>query len=147
MRGIVLAVTIVAGCSFSVPGVDTPTVNPSGPGLPPSSVNATDDLGTAPVGAPAPDLATPIVGGPCATDADCGGLHCVVSAGNGDNSVGFSGGYCTTDCSASACPTGSTCADVGNSKLCLATCPPASCRTGYSCCGNVAACTPSNACD
>src|SRR6266568_4208405 len=108
MRGIVLAVTIAAGCSFSVPGVDTPTVNPSGPGLPPSSVSASDDLGTGPLGSPQPDLATPLVGGPCTTDADCGGLHCVDSVGNGDKAVGFSGGYCTIDCSASACPTGST---------------------------------------
>lgn len=149
MRGIVLAITVAAGCSFSVHGVDTPAAGPAGatdPALPPSSVSPQDDLGSAPSSSQ-PDLATPTVGGPCTSDADCGGLHCVTTTGNGDNQVSFSGGVCTVDCSASACPTGSTCVDVGDAKLCLASCPPASCRTGYRCCGKVDACTPSSICD
>jgi hypothetical protein len=45
-----------------------------------------------------------------------------------------------------ACPTGSACTQSGDASYCLATCPPASCRSGYVCCKNQAVCAPANSC-
>jgi hypothetical protein len=62
------------------------------------------------------------------------------------------GGYCSIDCHGNVvCPTGSECVDFGfGVRLCVANCPPSSCRAGYSCCsvgGGANACVVSNACD
>jgi hypothetical protein len=152
MRVMAVLMTLASACSFSVHGVDLPSDPGSGalPSLPQPNAASLVDAGAASGNASQqPDLATPIVGGPCATDADCGGLHCVQTAGSGDKAVSFDSGYCTADCSVTACPTGSACADIGGAKLCVAACPPASCRTGYRCCDKAAttACVPTSSCD
>ncbi len=71
------------------------------------------------------------VGVPCQTNGECStdGV-CVTS---------WPGGYCTKDCSVSACPVGSKCYLVTQTdKACLSSCTqiganPSDCRTGYVC--------------
>lgn len=75
---------------------------------------------------------TPIdvpVGSACADDFACGpGGHCATE---------LPGGYCTLDCTSTACPSGSGCFSVGNNQsLCFQTCTNLSeCRAseGYIC--------------
>ncbi|MCA2980466.1 MAG: S8 family peptidase [Myxococcaceae bacterium] len=71
-----------------------------------------------------------LIGAACADDATCGeGGVCAVA---------FPGGYCTRDCSASACPAGSKCASGETVALCLDTCTAprsgrSTCRASYVC--------------
>ena len=81
------------------------------------------------------DLAGASVGDSC-TGAVCpGGLTCFGGGGNSS----FPGGVCSASCSTSApsCPTGTGCAQIGDTTLCLAACNPSAgvgCRAGWSCC-------------
>ncbi len=71
-----------------------------------------------------PEAARP--GSPCQSDASCSGGFCI------DESSGFPGGYCSSDCMG-MCRDG-VCVDADGSGLCLARCnAPADCRAGYSC--------------
>lgn len=78
-----------------------------------------DALSAAPIGA---------IGSACQVAGDCGyaGALCVTS--------GFPGGYCTVDCRAVNCPTGTICAQLGEDAVCAATCTTdEQCRNGYYC--------------
>ena len=107
--------------------------------------DAGPDLGGPDLG---PDLAGPPgggnVGAACETTTDCTGIaQCAPEPD-------FPGGYCTIDCTADDCPTGSACTPVGrDSAICLDECDPAAatreCRTGYGCAntmGGASVCIP-----
>ncbi|MBI5481655.1 MAG: hypothetical protein HY906_22555 [Deltaproteobacteria bacterium] len=73
-----------------------------------------------------PELAAP--GSACAKDADCETGYCMTQGISG-----FPGGYCTADCAAAACATG-TCTSWGDLTVCLYPCADRTeCRDGYQC--------------
>jgi serine protease len=85
------------------------------------------------------------VGGACTGNADCPGGECVTN---------YPGGYCTQECSDTACPVGSRCYSVGSAgvRACLADCTEqvgtgqGDCRPNYVCYAvstSVGACQPS----
>ncbi|AKQ69062.1 Extracellular serine protease [Myxococcus hansupus] len=83
--------------------------------------------------APIDDDPALVVGSTCRSNADCPDGVCVTD---------YPGGYCTMDCTRSACPAGSRCYIVDAStglKACLATCSrqvgtgQGDCRTDYVC--------------
>jgi len=149
---------LVAGCSFDVIG--TNVGDPNGTPAPPSptqSVPSGADAGAPATQPPAPtttppgpDMAQQRVGTPCMTDAQCDpGLFCAKSFGVGPGHVDIPGGYCTLECSHTACPANSICASLSIGKYCESTCPPDPCRTGYTCCDfsdDNKACTPGQLC-
>lgn len=101
-----------------------------GPGI---TFDAGPDLGGPDLG---PDLAGPPpagnVGAPCEAAMDCTGDAACIPAPD------FPGGYCTIDCAAVDCPTGSLCVPVDRTNtICLDECDPAAatrqCRAGYGC--------------
>jgi hypothetical protein len=168
---VMAAIVPTAGCSFNVRGsdpaaglggvgdvADDPALeSPGSPGSPPPSAMADMTVvAAAPDRAPPPDLAHPSplqtgVGAPCANDQVCGGngLVCVKHVGGlGVFGADFPGGYCSRACDDdTACPAGSVCQTMKGAKICLADCPPANCRSGYTCCAaELHACTPSPVC-
>ena len=169
MRAVLALMLCLAGCQFQVassPGGVTPDLATSGAisGAPVQTAPADDlaqsrtiaDLSVAPPPAvAAQDMALPFkpssaVGAACKTSSECGGdgLVCVDQVGLGKTKVQFPGGHCTRDCSNVACPTDSVCAKEGGVvNLCMAKCPPASCRPGYRCCSADAVCAPENSCN
>lgn len=126
----------VAGCSFNVVGSPG---DPSGgavtPPSPTQSVPNGSDGGAAP--APGSDMATQRIGTACTDDSQCDpGLFCAKSFGVGPGAVMIPGGYCTHECSQTACPANSFCGSFSFGKYCLSSCPPDPCRGGYQCCDN-----------
>jgi hypothetical protein len=137
-----MVAVFVAGCSFSVIGTNTgdpaggsatPSPTQSVPDVPDAGVPATTPTPT-PTG---PDMATQRVGTACTSDAQCDpGLFCAKSFGIGPGRVDIPGGYCTLDCSSTACPANSFCETFNFGKYCISSCPPDPCRgAGYVCCG------------
>ena len=151
---------LVAGCSFDVIGttVGDPSGGSNTPSSPTQSVPSTDDAGAPATQPPAPpttpppaDMAEQRVGTACTDNAHCDpGLICAKSFGVGPGHVDVPGGYCTLDCSKTACPADSVCVTFTFGKYCESTCPPDPCRTGYTCCdvgdGDTKACTPGMLC-
>ncbi|QDF02580.1 S8 family peptidase [Myxococcus xanthus] len=83
--------------------------------------------------APIDDDPALVVGSACGSNVECPGGVCVTD---------YPGGYCSMDCTRSACPAGSRCSIVDSSsglKACLATCTrqvgtgQGDCRSGYVC--------------
>lgn len=83
--------------------------------------------------APIDDTPALVVGSACTSNADCpDGGRCVLS---------YPGGYCTRDCNAQACPSGSKCYVVDSAsgaQACIASCTgpntgQSTCRTNYVC--------------
>ncbi|AEI62669.1 S8 family serine peptidase [Corallococcus macrosporus] len=83
--------------------------------------------------APIDDDPALVVGSACGSNGDCPGGVCVTD---------YPGGYCSMDCTTSACPAGSRCYIVDSAsglKACLATCSrqvgtgQGDCRSGYVC--------------
>ncbi len=162
MRASFMVAVLVTGCSFDVIGTNVGGPNggnQSGPAPTPSQPAPTASDGGAPPeqpqppGNPAPpaDMAQQRIGTACTTDPQCDpGLVCATSFGVGPGHVNVPGGYCTLDCSKSACPTNSVCVTFTFGKFCESTCPPDPCRTGYTCCTipdvDANACTPSQLC-
>jgi hypothetical protein len=157
-RGWWFAVLLLAACHFEVAGADVPLQPTETSAGPPASELAAGpaDLSSADAaleGASTPDAAMPphAVGYPCdPATYPCGsGLTCMESIGGGKHGITFPGGYCTVSCDSVACPAGSDCQVVGGMRLCLATCPPASCRATYGCCSNSGpnVCAPAGTCD
>jgi hypothetical protein len=76
------------------------------------------------------------VGGACGADEDCvdAGAQCYPQESQGEE-TGFLDGYCLIfDCSAGACPSGSTCVELSSGTVCLDLCgSSADCRPGYGC--------------
>lgn len=77
------------------------------------------------------DTESRLIGAPCGNDAACGtGGFCVTA---------WPGGYCSTSCLTTACPTGSICLEAStDTRLCLDSCSApgqgqSSCRAGYVC--------------
>ncbi|MBX5484325.1 MAG: S8 family serine peptidase [Myxococcaceae bacterium] len=69
------------------------------------------------------------VGDACTADADCASQLCATD---------WPGGYCTQECSNSACPGGSVCVAFSTGDFCMEACPApgggqSTCRSGYSC--------------
>jgi hypothetical protein len=90
------------------------------------------------------------VGAACKTTVQCGGngLVCVEQVGVGKTKVQFPGGHCTRDCTNDACPADSVCTKEGGGfNICMAQCPPVSCRAGYRCCAAAGVCAPADSCD
>jgi hypothetical protein len=156
MRAWVLALSLVAGCTFSVQGTDAPPAS-DGPTLPPP-IAATPlplpDAGMADTSTPPPVstpdmLAAARVGTQCMGDPQCSsGLVCGKSFATFGGTVKIPGGYCTLDCSKASCPAGSFCGSFSFGKFCLSECPPDPCRPGYKCCKNDGqmGCTPDDLC-
>jgi hypothetical protein len=139
--GCLVAVVVVAGCSFDVIG--TNVGDPSGTGSQPSPTQSVPDgpdagvAATTPSPTPAPpDMAQQRIGTACTTDAQCDpGLFCAQSFGIGPGRISIPGGYCTLDCTSAACPANSFCETFTFGKYCVSSCPPDPCgRTGYQCC-------------
>jgi hypothetical protein len=165
MRGSILTLVLLAGCTFSVhgtnapssPGSDTQSPLPQAPTTPPPDLALSTEppppdrlpppVRQPPVATPPPDMALQPVGGPCNSDGDCqNGLSCFDTLGNGHFATVFDNGYCTRNCIlAPPCPSGSVCGGLGL-PVCVASCPPSSCRSGYTCCSSNNACVPSSAC-
>jgi hypothetical protein len=149
LRPWLLVLALAAGCSFAVTGRgEDPKGGPTGPAPAPSADGGTAPGPTpSPTPTPGPAPSPPVVGSPCTSDADCGGLKCLQVNGNDS----FPGGYCTVACTKSGpagCMPGSTCVDVGDgNQYCLASCSANDCRDGYVCCKATAACMPSQACN
>ena len=140
MRAGCLVAVVMAGCSFDVVGttVGDPSGGATGTPSPTQSVPDKPDAGpttnTPPPGT-SPDMATQRVGTACTTDAQCDpGLFCGKTFGLGPGRVDIPGGYCTLDCTSSACPANSFCQAFTFGKFCLSACPPDPCRGGYICC-------------
>jgi hypothetical protein len=131
---------LLSGCSFLVSGVHGDAVDP--PASPPSS---DQDLG--------PPAAVPDAG-PVGAAIDAG-LYEYITIGNACGHDGLDcasdevceqkdifggtipGGYCSRDCTQSACPQGSQCSvPWGTVRVCLQSCPKNGCRSGYVCCKN-----------
>ena len=74
----------------------------------------------------------PQPGDKCAANADCGAAGICAADVPGD-------GYCTEDCTSTACPSGSTCVTLGTAtKLCIRACQTSSdCRTEHLCLSNL----------
>ena len=167
MRSVLWLMLCVAGCQFQVASAQggvTPDLATSGAvGSAPVQTAPADDLAQS---LPIADLSvarppvvaqdmTPFkpasaVGAACKTSSECGGdgLVCVDQVGVGKTKLQFPGGHCTRDCTNVACPTDSVCAKEGGGfNICMAKCPPVSCRTGYRCCSADSVCAPDNSCD
>jgi len=159
-----LVAALLAGCSFDIIGTNVdPTGAGSAPATPPSSdpPPTVVDAGMAPP-TPAnptppappppapPDMAEPQhIGTACKADGDCDpGLICAQSFLVGLAKVDIPGGYCTHECSSSACPADSFCGSFSFGKYCLSSCPPDPCRANYKCCANSkqSACLPDDLC-
>lgn len=70
-----------------------------------------------------------IIGTPCTGDAMCTGGFCATT---------FTDGYCTQDCSTTACPAGAKCLSGSSLSICLDTCSSprggrSTCRASYVC--------------
>jgi hypothetical protein len=81
------------------------------------------------------DLAGASVGAPCLPGSCSGDLTCFTTVGN----TSFPGGTCSRACGTggASCPTGSSCAQVDGSPICLQACNPGvglGCRADWSCC-------------
>ena len=81
---------------------------------------------------------TGAVGAPCAGIWSCGGGSLAGCARDDPDTteVEWPNGYCVRDCSASACPTGSSCVPLTSSSMCFDNCTGAGmgdCRAGYTC--------------
>ncbi|HEY2749515.1 MAG TPA: hypothetical protein VGL86_33075 [Polyangia bacterium] len=162
MRWCLLA-ALVTGCSFDVGGTN---VDPSGgsppstPASPPQSAPNGPDAGApapptptnpTPPAPPAmtPDMAQQRIGTACKADSDCDpGLICAQTFLVGLQKIDIPGGYCTHECSMSACPANSFCGSFSFGKYCLSSCPPDPCRNDYKCCANskMNACLPDDLC-
>lgn len=75
------------------------------------------------------DNQSSVIGLPCTSDAACTPGVC---------GTGYPGGYCTQDCSTTACPLGSRCVAGDTFAVCFASCPGprtgrSDCRAGYVC--------------
>jgi hypothetical protein len=82
------------------------------------------------------------VGDSCAATSECAsGLSCESA------SFGFPNGFCSVQCSTTACTSGS-CAGLASGSFCAPTCAAdTDCRTGYNCCGSLGGvCVPNGAC-
>ena len=80
------------------------------------------------------------VGGECRHHGECESGTCLAARMH-LRSTGWTDGYCTADCAADACPSGSLCREVDDGRLCLARCGDgAGCREGYVC--EAGACLP-----
>jgi hypothetical protein len=145
MRAGCIVALVVAGCSFDVIGtnVGDPAGGPTGTPSPTQSLPDSPDMATTtpppsmppPSMPPGPDMSQQPVGTACTSDAQCGaGLFCAKSFGVGPGRIDIPGGYCTLDCSSTACPADSFCSTFTFGKYCLSSCPPDPCRTGYKCC-------------
>jgi hypothetical protein len=143
MRAGYMVAVFVAGCSFDVIGtnVGDPTGGSTGTPSPTQSVPNTPDGGIAATTPPtaSPDMATQRIGTACISDAQCDpGLFCAQSSGVGPGAIVIPGGYCTLDCTSTACPANSFCQTLSLGKFCLSSCPPDPCRgggpAGYICC-------------
>jgi hypothetical protein len=151
----------VAGCSFDVIGVNTgDPAGPADPSAPTQSVPSAADGGTTTQPTPpppptppgtTPDMAQQRVGTPCTADAQCDpGLFCAKSFGVGPGHIDIPGGYCTLDCSSTACPPSSVCSTTAFGKYCMSSCPPDPCRKDYVCCDEgqgQKACSPTQLCE
>lgn len=163
MRVWALALALVAGCTFTIDGMDVPASgaapgSAADPGTPPvadtpvadTPAPTPDAAAPDPAPAPPPDMAQAlVVGTPCTANADCAtGLVCGKSFNTAAGVVKVPGGYCTLDCSNATCPTGSFCGSFSFGKFCLSDCPPDPCRKGYQCCQNSGqkGCTPDQLC-
>jgi hypothetical protein len=163
------------GCNFAVRGAepssatggvgpdsDDPKLespgSPSVPGTPSNGVDMTvvsappDLLAPRDLARPAPPPPPSAVGQPCTKDKDCGGngLSCVTHVGGlGIFGADFPGGYCSQGCANdAACPAGSACRSIKLTNICVAQCPPSTCRSGYNCCGSddEGVCAPATVC-
>jgi hypothetical protein len=83
------------------------------------------------------------IGAPCSLDIDCASGICTPSQTDAAGTA-WKDGYCTAECSASACPSGSTCLTYADaSAYCVATCAAGTdCRSGYVCAKGINACLP-----
>jgi hypothetical protein len=91
---------------------------------------------------PPPVTPAPI-GGPCTWNVECVSGLCTPELGTSGPTY-WSGGSCTQDCSATACPAGSNCVTfTTGDALCVDACAASGeCRTGYVCATSVGACLP-----
>ncbi|HEY5956483.1 MAG TPA: hypothetical protein VIV60_08025 [Polyangiaceae bacterium] len=83
------------------------------------------------------------IGAACASNVDCASGICTPSR-SVDGGTVWKDGYCTAECSATACPSGATCLTYADaSAYCVATCSEGSvCRSGYVCVKAISACLP-----
>jgi hypothetical protein len=95
-------------------------------------------------GACEPVPVTPgLIGAPCTWNVECVSGLCTPEVGASGPTY-WTGGACTQDCSAAACPAGSTCVTFeGGGAFCVDACATSGeCRTGYVCDTDVTGCLP-----
>ena len=82
------------------------------------------------------------LGFPCAVGSECQGGTCLLTADNGQNTLTFTDGYCSADCSVDSCDTFSTCwtsedaLGAVKGKYCVLKCKAGDgicTRSGYEC--------------
>jgi len=139
-------VAALAACNFDVQGVGA--IANASPDL--AEASSVPPVGTGSLPPPisaSPDLAPPFdVGDKCDPKNPClVGEMCAPKIGDKD----VMGGYCTLDCNAHICPSGSLCSG-GEAHQCLELCPPSGCGAGLVCCTNgfpaPGVCVPSDFC-
>jgi hypothetical protein len=160
MRSCCLVAVVLAGCSFDVSGVGPGEPGPPSVPTPTQSVPDQPDAATPPptndptpppppMPPPPPDMAKQRIGTACNGDAQCDpGLTCAKTFFVGLTRIDIPGGYCTHECSQTACPADSYCGSFAFGKYCVSSCPPDPCRKDYQCCSNssMKACLPDGLC-
>lgn len=83
------------------------------------------------------------VGAKCASGTDCGSEFCIIEQSD-TSGTGWSGGYCSLECSETNCVDGAVCVPFADqSSYCAASCAGNSdCRAGYVCSTAIDACLP-----
>ncbi len=82
------------------------------------------------------------LGSPCTLNAGCEGGLCIPQSSSSSGTV-WTGGTCTQDCAASACPSGSTCFTfLDGTSRCLTACSGPTCRQDYVCSSDAKVCLP-----
>jgi hypothetical protein len=86
---------------------------------------------------------TVAVGGGCSSDDVCATSSCLPATDLGGKPTGWSGGYCSGDCSTTSCPQGECQALADGKRYCLSACSSdGDCRSGYVCDQSLSVCLP-----
>jgi len=86
---------------------------------------------------------TVAVGEGCSSDDACSTSICLPATDRSGAPTGWTGGYCSGDCSTTACPQGKCQTLADGKSYCLSSCASAGdCRSGYVCDTSLSVCLP-----